>query len=242
MSEEIRNQLSQNLLFVRERIEAACLRAGRATDEVKLVAVTKYAETEWVNELVNLGVLNLGESRPQQLVRRARELRNDIHWHFIGHLQRNKAADIVPVAELIHSVDSLRLFDHLAELGRARKSLLRVLLEVNVSGEASKDGFSVPQLLEAWPKIREMESLDIAGLMTMAPLADNADLARPYFRKLRELRDRLRDESNGRWPLNELSMGMSGDFEAGIEEGATIIRVGSLLFEKLIPTSDNSAH
>ena len=235
MSDDLNTRLSENLRTIRDRLANACSRAGRTPDEVTLVAVTKYAELDWVQELVKLGVTELGEARPQQLVQRAKQLPSNVHWHLIGHLQRNKADTVLPVASLIHSVDSVRLFDHLAKLGKPLDQRPRVLLEVNVSGEESKDGFDARSLLEAWPHLRECDSLEVAGLMTMAPLDDSNVVARPVFRGLRELRDRLRSESDGRFPLNELSMGMSGDFEIGIEEGATIVRIGSSLFEGLAP-------
>lgn len=227
--------LSMNLHRVRERIAAACARVGRSPDEVTLIAVTKYAQLDLVRGLIDLGVTDLGESRPQQLVARAGQLPPHVRWHQIGHLQRNKADILLPVVERIHSVDSLRLIEHLAKSASKLGCRPRILLEVNVSGEASKDGFIVDELLAAWPLILAHDSLAIGGLMTMAPLEDDPTAARPAFRRLRELRDRLREASGGRCPLPDLSMGMSGDFEIGIEEGATLIRVGSSLFEGLTP-------
>ena len=231
MTSETRKQLDENLSSIRERIARACQVSGRSVSEVTLIAVTKYAELDWVRELIGLGVRELGEARPQQLVSRARELPVEVRWHLIGHLQRNKAEEIMPFTQMIHSVDSVRLFEHLEKCAFKRQSKLKILLEVNVSGEQSKDGFDPTELLTAWPKMLTCDSLEISGLMTMAPLGDNAEIARPVFRRLRELRDRLRAESEGRWLLPELSMGMSGDFEVGIEEGATLIRIGSSLFE-----------
>ena len=137
------------------------------------------------------------------------------------------SCEVLAVARLIHSVDSIRLFDHLAKSAQKRNHLQRILLEVNVSGEATKDGFQIQELLEAWPHLQTCESLEIDGLMTMAPLEERPEAARPVFRQLRELRDTLRTRSEGRRSLNELSMGMSGDFEAAIEEGATLVRIGS---------------
>ena len=235
MTSQLTDVLSKNLHRVRERIAAACVRAGRAPDEVTLIAVTKYAELDWVRGLIDLGVTDLGESRPQQLVARAEQLPPHVRWHQIGHLQRNKADILLPVVARIHSVDSLRLIEHLAKSATKLGCRPRILLEVNVSGEASKDGFMVDELLSAWPLILEHDSLAIGGLMTMAPLEDDPEAARPTFRGLRELRDRLRDSSGGRDLLSDLSMGMSGDFEIGIEEGATLIRIGSSLFEGLSP-------
>jgi len=235
MTIPLTNVLSKNLHRVRERIASACARVDRPPDEVTLIAVTKYAELGWVRGLIDLGVTDLGESRPQQLVARAEQLPPHVRWHQIGHLQRNKADILLPVAARIHSVDSLRLIEHLARSAIKLGCRPRILLEVNVSGEASKDGFVVDELLAAWQRILEHDSIAIDGLMTMAPLEDDPAAARPAFRGLRELRNRLRDASDGRCLLPDLSMGMSGDFEIGIEEGATLIRVGSSLFEGLPP-------
>lgn len=229
------NVLSSNLHRVRERIAEACARARRSTDEVTLIAVTKYAELDWVRNLIDLGVEDLGESRPQQLIARAGQLPPHVCWHQIGHLQRNKADILLPVVSRIHSVDSLRLIEQLAKSADKRGCRPHILLEVNVSGETSKDGFTVDELLAAWPLILEHDSVAVDGLMTMAPHEDDPAVARSAFRGLRELRNRLRNASGGCDHLPDLSMGMSGDFEIGIEEGATLIRVGSSLFEGLTP-------
>lgn len=233
MTEEIRKRLSENLQSIRDRMEAAAVRAARPIDSIKLVAVTKYAQLEWVRELVGLGMLDLGESRPQQLTTRSKELPPEIQWHMIGHLQRNKVEDVLPVAALIHSIDSTRLFEQLAKSAQKLSVRPRILLEVNVSGEASKDGFDPDALRAAWPQFLANSHVTIDGLMTMAPLDHEAEMARPVFRRLRELRAELHDQSNDQHPLRELSMGMSGDFEVGIEEGATLVRIGSSLFEGL---------
>lgn len=196
-----------------------------------MVAVTKYADIESVRELVNLGVTELGESRPQQLVARSEQFPESVHWHLIGHLQRNKVEMVLPVAAQIHSVDSVRLLESLNSSARKLGVRPRLLLEVNVSGEVSKDGFAPAELLAAWPAICRLESVEIQGLMTMAPHSEDSDDVRRVFRELRELRDRLAMESGGTHALPDLSMGMSGDFEIAIEEGATIVRIGSSLFE-----------
>ena len=214
---------------MRRRIEAACARSGRDPAAVRLVAVTKYAPMEAVRELVALGHRDLGENRPQQLLERAGLLNGaEVTWHLIGHLQRNKARKVLPVASLIHSVDSVRLMEAIDRLAVELSLRPRVLLEVNVSGEGSKDGFEPGVLREAWGEITRMEHVELAGLMTMAPYSDDPETARPVFQSLRELRDEL--TATGALPLPELSMGMSGDFEVAIEEGATIVRMGSLLF------------
>ena len=228
-----RQIIARNLDQIRKDIEAACARAGRLPDSVQLVAVTKYADLEWVRALIELGETHLGESRPQQMCRRVEELSGDVCWHMIGHLQRNKVDVVIPAAELIHSVDSLRLLRKIESSGATLGKRQRVLLEVNVSGEESKDGFSPGDLRLNWQEILCLQHVDIQGLMTMAPHSDDAKAARPFFTKLRELRDELAAPSKGGLILPELSMGMSGDFEIAIEEGATLIRVGSRIFEGL---------
>lgn len=225
--------IARNLNEIRLAIEAACERAGRPAGSVQLIAVTKYAELDWVRALVALGEFQLGESRPQQMCRRAEELSGDVRWHMIGHVQRNKVDMVIPVAELVHSVDSLRLLRKIEGSAAAVGRRPGLLLEVNVSGEDSKDGFDPVELSTHWQEILDLQHADIRGLMTMAPRVDDPEFARPFFRKLRVFRDELADRSDGRLELPELSMGMSGDFEAGIEEGATLVRLGSRIFEGL---------
>ncbi len=213
-------------------MDAACRRCGRDPASVHLVAVTKYADLAWVRQLPALGVRILGESRPQQLIERAREPGADVEWHLIGHLQRNKVRPVLPVAALIHSVDSLRLLQRIDQLAAEMQLRPRVLLEVNVTGESSKDGFAPLELSDAWGTIAALSHVRIEGLMTMAALVDEPESARPAFERLRMFRDELQRLAPGH-SLPELSMGMSNDFEVAIEEGATYVRVGSLLFEGL---------
>lgn len=228
-----RRLIAENLNQIRLAIQTACARAGRATESVQLVAVTKYAELDWVRDLIDLGEVQLGESRPQQMCGRVKELPGDVRWHMIGHLQRNKVEMLIPVTELIHSVDSLRLLRKIETSAAAVGKRQRALLEVNVSGEETKDGFRPTELSSNWQEILDLQHVNIQGLMTMAPHSDNAELSRPFFRMLRELRDELAATSAGELALPELSMGMSGDFETAIEEGATLIRIGSRIFEGL---------
>lgn len=236
-------QLTTNLSHVRRRMQSACERVGRPSDSVRLVAVTKTIPVDAMHIFLTvLGAdathpADFGENRPQQLASRAQELAGSaIHWHFIGHLQRNKVDLAVAHASLVHSVDSERLLQALnAEAGKAGRTL-PVLLEVNVSGEAQKDGFAPADLEARFELLARQPHLDIQGLMTMAPLAEDPELARPTFRGLRALRDRLAARSLPGLTLPHLSMGMSGDFEVAIEEGATLVRVGSALWEDL-PTS-----
>jgi len=190
---------------------------------------------EWIRELIALGQHDLAENRPQQLCQRAGELPSAAHWHMIGHLQRNKVEQLWPVVQWIHAVDSLRLMNRITEVAAKLPGEHgpQVLLEVNISGEASKEGFTPQELLAHWPELHSVAATRIVGLMTMAPYTDDANVIRPVFRGLRELRDRLVELCGGKLMLPELSMGMSGDFEIAAEEGATMVRVGSRLFEGL---------
>lgn len=226
-------QLETNLAAVNDRIAAACARAGRDPGDVTLVAVTKYARPEWVRGLVSLGVRDLGESRPQQLAERANWFDDSVRWHLIGQLQRNKVRKTLPLTALIHSVDSLRLLSAIDRIAEEERLQPRLLLEVNVSGEEVKHGFAPENVVNLWDEISATTNVSVAGLMTMAPWSDDPEQSRPVFRKLRELRDELRSLSPDSGDLQELSMGMSGDFEVAIEEGATLVRIGSRLFEGL---------
>lgn len=224
------SDIATNLQSVRNRIAAACGRAGRNPAEVTLVAATKTATPEAVAELYRLGVRDFGENRVADGLERKNALAApDARWHFIGHLQRNKAAlALAGGFDPVHSVESEKLVEALnRECGRVGLRI-GVLLEVNVSGEKSKYGVAPAGLTGLAEKIVEADRLDLLGLMTMAPLADDPEAARPYFRELARWRRRLENELGETLP--HLSMGMTGDFEAAVEEGATMVRIGSALF------------
>ena len=228
-------RIAENVSHIRGRIADAAARSGRAANDVTLVAVTKYVSAAEVRALVAAGCRELGESRPQQLWEKAAELADlPIQWHLIGHLQRNKVRRTLPLAAMIHSVDSPRLLAAIdAECGGTGE-FSGVLLEVNTSGETAKHGLQpgeVEPLLTELPRYRHVA---VRGLMCMASLEGGPDAARRDFAALRQLRDRLRGCCPPGVALDELSMGMSGDFETAIEEGATIVRVGSALFEAVV--------
>lgn len=207
---------------VLERMYKACERAGRKPTEVKLVAVTKNHTVEEITAtLINRGHRILGENRIQEWQDKATRL-EAIEWHFIGNLQRNKVKYCLPFA-LIHSVNSFRLIDELERVGENKNHIFKILIEVNVAEEASKQGARLSELDALVDYARSQSFVELKGLMTMAPYHENPELSRPYFEKLHNIHDKLM--------LDELSMGMSGDFEVAIEEGATIIRVGSALFQ-----------
>ena len=232
--DDLRRLLADRLAAVRARIAAACARANRDPAGVTLVAVTKTVSPRVVAQVAELGVLDLGENRPQELWRKAAELKHlPIRWHLIGHLQRNKVERTLPLVHLIHSVDSLRLFQAVAAEGKKRSQTPRVLLQVNASREGQKHGFDYEEVVRAEPDLVRAP-VDIVGLMAMAAYSDDPEQARPTFRELRQFLDRLRREWNVTGhQLAHLSMGMSGDFEVAVEEGATLVRVGTTLFEGL---------
>jgi pyridoxal phosphate enzyme (YggS family) len=224
-----RQSLADNLAVVEDRVTAACRRAGRSRGEVTLIAVTKTVSSEIAALLPGLGIHDLGESRPQELWRKAAVVPPPVRWHLIGHLQRNKIERTLPLVACIHSVDSLRLLVALEDACRQAARGLPVLLEVNVSREVSKHGFAPEEVPGLAAQLAELQHIHVEGLMTMAAYEEEPERTRPTFAALRELRDRLAVES-GR-PLPHLSMGMSNDFEIAIEEGATLARLGTVLFE-----------
>jgi PLP dependent protein len=217
--------LKDRLAAVEQRIAAACARAGRPRSEVTLVAVTKTVGVEIAALLPALGVLDLGENRPQELWHKAPLLPAEIRWHFIGHLQRNKVERTRPLAHRIHAVDSIRLLEALEQQGRE----VSVLLEINASGEASKHGFGPSELPSVAASLAQLRHVRVCGLMTMAALQE-PEACRPTFRLLHDLRERLRDKVLPPHTVEHLSMGMSNDFEVAIEEGATHVRIGTALF------------
>lgn len=222
--------IQERLDSVRARMAAACARAGRQPDGVRLVAISKTYPPELVEAAVRGGCDCFGESRVYEALPKMETCPGHLEWHFIGHLQRNKVQQVVPAFALIHAVDSLRLLERIETVAEAAGTRAAICLEVNVSGEASKFGLAptdVPAVLEA---ANGMPHVEIKGLMTMAPFNPDAETARPVFRQLREWRDRWAEQSG--FALAELSMGMSNDFEVAIEEGATLVRVGSSIFGK----------
>ena len=226
-----RERVLTNLSEVRDRIAAAATRSQRPTAAVRLVTVTKTVSPEMIRWLAEAGQKDIGESRPQQLRDRAAALADcGIAWHMIGHLQRNKLKYVVPTAAMIHSVDSPALAEEISKRAQAAGSRAACLIEVNVSGEASKSGVAPADAPALASAVAAMPGIDLAGLMTMAPLADDPEAVRPVFATLRQLRDRINREAHLPRPLAELSMGMTQDYEVAIEEGATIVRVGTALF------------
>ena len=240
-----RSPLAEKLDEVKDRIAAAAKRAKREPDEVTLIAVTKTAAPEQIREILTLGVAHLGESRVQILTQRGAQVNEfvqrrhahgdggvpeKIRWHMIGHLQRNKVKPLLPIVHMIQSVDSLRLAEELDAHGAKLGRRLPVLMQVNASEESQKFGVAVGAAVHLAEQIDSMPNLQLCGLMTMAPLEEPEAKIRLAFARTRELFEEMRWHKIGGASLRHLSMGMSNDFETAIEEGATMVRIGSLLF------------
>lgn len=231
---DLARQIVENLSQVRARMADAAARSGRAASEVRLIAVTKYVDEPAIRAVVDAGCHTLGESRPQQLWDRAERLADlDVAWHLIGHLQRNKVRRTLPLAAMVESVDTPQLLEAIDRVAGELALRTAVLLEVNVSGEEAKYGLAPGDVDPLLARLPEYPHVEVRGLMCMAGLNSGPEQTRREFAALRELRDRLRPDSPPGVSLDELSMGMSGDYEAAIEEGATMVRIGSALFEGL---------
>jgi len=214
--------IAANIREVRRRMTQACERSHRSVDEITLVAITKGFEAQVVRAALDSGIRDFGENRVQEAegkIAQLKNLRSAVTWHMVGHLQSNKARVAVELFDIIHSVDSMKLAEI---LNRRVEKPLPVLLEVNVSGEVTKTGFSLGEMAAAVKEMGQLTNLNLMGLMTVAPFVPDPEEVRPVFRKLRELRDSL--------GLKQLSMGMTDDFEVAIEEGATMLRVGRAIF------------
>ena len=215
-----------------ERIEAACRRSGRSRDEIRLIAVTKYVDAEGAAALLRCGIKHLGENRWQQARPKLETIGDAAVWHFIGHLQTNKVKDIIGKFSYIHSLDRPALLQELQRRAELADTRVNAFIQVNVSGEETKYGLHPEQLFDFARLAAGCDRVRVVGLMTMAPFAEDPELARPVFRGLRELRDELNERALLPEPAEHLSMGMSGDFEVAVEEGATWLRLGSVLIGK----------
>ncbi len=228
----LEQRIADNVARVRQSIAEAAARSGRGAEDVTLIAVSKYVGMAEIEALLAAGCYDLGESRPQDLWQKAESLRDrPVRWHMIGHLQRNKARRTLPLVSLLHAGDSWRLLEAASQAMQPSGRTLEVLIEVNVSGDATKTGLGPAEVEPLLPQIARLPQLHVCGLMAMASWGGTLDEARGDFVRLRALRDRLATCCPPEISLTHLSMGMSGDFEVAIEEGATLVRVGSALFE-----------
>jgi len=210
-------------------IEDVCGRCGRSPDDVKLIAVSKIFPVEVVRNAYDSGIRVFGENKAQELRDKAPQLPNDIEWHFIGHLQKNKIKYVAPVSTLIQSVDSYNLAEALSAFGVKNNKVISILAEVNTSGEESKFGLNPDDLINTFMKIRQLQNIKLEGLMTVGPLTSDESIIRVSFRLLKSLQEELSEKVN-QSEIATLSMGMSQDFKIAIEEGSTMIRVGTAIF------------
>jgi pyridoxal phosphate enzyme (YggS family) len=222
--------IAMGLQDVEEKIIQACKKAGRSRDEITLVAVTKTQPQSVIMEAYEAGVRDFGENKVQELVEKVEPLPDDITWHMIGHLQRNKVRQVVGRAKLIHSVDSLRLAEAIDKESSKQGVISDILLEVNVSEEDSKFGLKINETIPLIEKISNFKHISVKGLMTMAPFTDNPESNREFFIDLRKLSVDIEREKIDNITMGVLSMGMTNDYQIAIEEGATIIRVGTGIF------------
>ena len=219
-----------NIERIRNAIADAAVRSGRKVSDIRLMAVTKTVDDDRIMEAIEAGVDIIGESYVQEAKRKIEKMGRACEWHMIGYLQSNKAKYVVRLFDMIHSVDRMDLAVELDRRSKAADQVMKILIEVNVSGEETKSGIPLIESVQLIRDIAALNNLSIQGLMTMPPWFDDPEDARPYFAALRELRDRVIDENIARVEMRELSMGMSGDYEVAVEEGATIVRVGRSIF------------
>ena len=224
--------IKENLKQVEENINAACQRAGRDPKEVTLIAVSKTKPVSMIEEAIDYGIKDFGENKVQEMCDKIEKISNKLNWHMIGHLQRNKVKYIVDKACLIHSVDSLRLAQQIDSEAKKENVICNILIEVNIAGEESKFGVSKDQVKELLEEIKELTNVHVKGLMTIAPYVEDAEENRGYFREMNKLFIDMRQENadNDNIDMEILSMGMTGDYQVAIEEGATMVRVGTGIF------------
>ena len=222
--------IKENVAEVEARIQAACERAGRRREEVTLIAVSKTKPVRDIYEVMETGIKDFGENKVQEMCDKMEMIQQPLNWHMIGHLQRNKVKYIVDKATLIHSVDSLRLAQQISQEAQKKSVESNILIEVNVAEEESKFGLSTAEVIQMVEEISKLPSVHIKGLMTVAPFTDNPEENRPYFRNLKQLAVDIAEKNIDPVTMSVLSMGMTGDYEVAIEEGATMVRVGTGIF------------
>ena len=223
--------IEDNIALLRDKIEAAAVRSGRRLEDIRIIAVTKTVPADKIDAAVAAGLEHIGESRVQVAACNKEIVAPGPMWHLIGHLQRNKAKHAIRLFDFIHSVDSWRLARALQRRAEEADLTVNCLVQVNISGEKTKYGVSPDQLVSLLKKISSLSRLNVHGLMTIAPYAEDPEEVRPIFRQLRQLAERVDKLALPRICMQELSMGMSGDFEPAIEEGATMVRIGSAIFK-----------
>lgn len=224
--------IKENLDSIEERIQKACERAGRLRDEVQLIAVSKTVEADVMNASIDVGVTDLGENRVQEIRRKFDDVK-PAKWHLIGHLQTNKVKYIIDKVDLIHSVDSLKLAEEISKRAKSHHRKMSILLQVDMAEEAQKFGMATEEVKDLLNQILELENIHVEGLMFIAPFVDDPEEVRDHFKSMKVLFDDIqRSMTHERLHMKHLSMGMTGDFEVAIEEGATLLRIGTGVYGK----------
>lgn len=222
--------VKENLKDVEARVVAACERAGRKREDVTLIAVSKTKPVEMIREIMECGVVDFGENKVQEMCSKMEVITEPLHWHLIGHLQRNKVKYIVDKAYLIHSVDSVRLAQEIQKEAQKHNVTCNVLVEINIGGEETKSGVPKEEAMGLVKEIAALSNVKVKGLMTIAPPVEQPEDARGYFKEMKAVFEEIKAASIPNVEMKELSMGMTGDFEVAIEEGATMVRVGTAIF------------
>ncbi|NLK37565.1 MAG: YggS family pyridoxal phosphate-dependent enzyme [Epulopiscium sp.] len=224
--------IQDNIMEIKDKIKQAALRSGRLPEDILLLAVTKTIDTDRIQEAVEAGLTSLGENKVQEILNKYETMGENVKWHLIGHLQTNKVKYIIDKVELIHSVESLKLAEEIEKRAAAKNIIMPILIEVNIAQEDSKFGLHPSEVENFIRNISTMQHICIKGLMTVAPFVENPEENRYYFRQLRELLVDINEKKIDNVHMDILSMGMTGDYEVAIEEGATIVRVGTGIFGK----------
>lgn len=222
--------VKENLKDVESKIAAACEKVGRQRSEVTLIAVSKTKPVELIRDAIDYGMKDFGENKVQEMCDKMEIISEKLNWHMIGHLQRNKVKYIVDKAYLIHSVDSLRLAEQINSEAEKKNVICNILIEVNIAGEESKFGVAKDEVKPLLEAIKDLKHVHVKGLMTIAPFVDDAEDNRKYFREMHKLFIDMRQENTDNVSMEVLSMGMTGDYQVAIEEGATMVRVGTGIF------------
>ena len=222
--------IRENVQFVRKKIAEACLRSGRDPEEVDLVAVTKTVDVEQINEAIEAGIRVVGENRVQEAWRKFQEVGKGVHWHIVGHLQTNKVKRVLQFADMIHSVDSVYLAREIQTQAEKLDRTVEILIQVNTSGEESKFGLEPEVTIGAIEEISAFSNLEIKGLMTIGAFLPNPEDVRPWFKLLRDLKGQVNEQEIAGVEIGALSMGMTNDYEVAIEEGSTMVRIGTAIF------------
>lgn len=222
--------IKENLEQVEKKIEAACKRAGRKREEVTLIAVSKTKPLEMVEEVLDLGILEFGENKVQEMVDKYERIKSPVHWHMIGHLQTNKVKYIVDKVVLIHSVDSLKLAQQIQKEAEKKSVVVDILIEVNIAGEETKFGVTKEETLPLVEEIAKFPNVHVCGLMTSAPFVEDPEEDRVHFKALHQLFVDIKEKNIDNIDMNILSMGMTNDYEVAIEEGSTMVRIGTAIF------------